>query len=269
MRDTLETLLTDEIEHRDGPGSVAFVGAGPGDPELLTLKARNALHEADVVLHDRLVPQPIIELARREATIIETGKKGFGPAWSQNAINDLMIEHASAGARVVRLKSGDPAVFGRLEEELDALDKAGIAFEIVPGITSASAAAASIGRSLTRRGRNASLRIITGHDAEGFADHDWKALARPGEAAAIYMGLKASSFMRGRLLMHGADTATPVTIVENASRIDQRIVPATLGTLPETLDQASITGPAVLIYGIAPRGVEAAVPDLPIEAEAV
>lgn len=269
VRDTLETLLTDEIEHRDGPGSVAFVGAGPGDPELLTLKARNALHEADVVLHDRLVPQPIIELARREATIIETGKKGFGPAWSQNAINDLMIEHASAGARVVRLKSGDPAVFGRLEEELDALDKAGIAFEIVPGITSASAAAASIGRSLTRRGRNASLRIITGHDAEGFADHDWKALARPGEAAAIYMGLKASSFMRGRLLMHGADTATPVTIVENASRIDQRIVPATLGTLPETLDQASITGPAVLIYGIAPRGVEAAVPDLPIEAEAV
>ena len=262
VRDTLETLLTDAIETRRGSGSVAFVGAGPGDPELLTLKARNALHEADVVLHDRLVPQPIIELARREATIVETGKTGFGPAWSQEAINDLMIEHASAGARVVRLKSGDPAVFGRLEEELDALDEAGIAFEIVPGITSASAAAASIGRSLTRRGRNASLRIITGHDARGFADHDWRALARPGEAAAIYMGLRAAAFLRGRLLMHGANAATPVTIVENASRAGQRVVPARLGALPETLADAGIAGPAVLLYGIAPRGAADVIADL-------
>ena len=269
VRETLETLLTDAIETRRGAGSVAFVGAGPGDPELLTLKARNALHEADVVLHDRLVPQPIIELARREATIVETGKTGFGPAWSQDAINALMIEHASGGARVVRLKSGDPAVFGRLEEELDALDAAGIAFEIVPGITAASAAVACLGRSLTRRGRNASLRIITGHDAEGFADHDWRALARSGEAAAIYMGLKAAAFLRGRLMMHGADAATPVTVVENASRPDQRIVAATLADLPETLGGAGIAGPAVLLYGIAPRGAEAALADLAVEAEAV
>ncbi|WP_306119576.1 MULTISPECIES: siroheme synthase CysG [unclassified Roseitalea] len=269
VRDTLETLLTDALETHDGPGSVAFVGAGPGDPALLTLKARNALHEADVVLHDRLVPQPILELARREAIIVETGKKGFGPAWTQDAINDLMIDHASAGARVVRLKSGDPAVFGRLEEELDALDEAGITFEIVPGITSASAAVASIGRSLTRRGRNASLRIVTGHDAEGFADHDWRALARPGEAAAIYMGLKASAFLRGRLLMHGADAKTPVTVVENASRADQRIVAATLGSLPEALADAGITGPAVLLYGIAPRGAQVALDALPAQAEAV
>jgi len=262
VRDTLETLLTDGIETRHGPGSVTFVGAGPGDPELLTLKARNSLHEADVVLHDRLVPLPIIELARREAIIVETGKKGFGPAWNQDDINALMIEHAGSGAHVVRLKSGDPAVFGRLEEELDALDEAGIDFEIVPGITSASAAVASIGRSLTRRGRNASLRIITGHDAEGFADHDWKALARPGEAAAIYMGLKASAYVRGRLLMHGADAETAVTIVENASRTDQRIVSATLGNLPDALADAGIIGPAVLLYGIAPRGAAAAVADL-------
>lgn len=269
VRQALEALLTDAIESRDGPGSVAFVGAGPGDPELLTLKARNALHDADVVLHDRLVPQPIIELARREATIIETGKTGFGPAWKQADINALMIEHASAGARVVRLKSGDPAVFGRLEEELDALDDAGIAFEIVPGITSASAAVASIGRSLTRRGRNASLRIITGHDAEGFADHDWRALARAGEAAAIYMGIKASRFIAGRLLMHGADPETPVTVFENASRANQRVIAARLGALPEMLSDAGITGPAVLLYGIAPRGAAAAIVALPAEAEAV
>ncbi|WP_375566998.1 siroheme synthase CysG [Oceaniradius stylonematis] len=262
VRKTLETLLTDGIETRHGPGFVTFVGAGPGDPELLTLKARNALHEADVVLHDKLVPQPVIELARREAIVVETGKKGFGDAWKQDDINALMIDHANKGAHVVRLKSGDPAVFGRLEEELDALDRAGVGFQIVPGITSASAAAASIGRSLTRRGRNASLRIITGHDAEGFADHDWRALARPGEAAAIYMGIKAASFLRGRLLMHGADAETPVTVVENASRTDQRVVAATLGTLPERLRQAGITGPAILLYGIAPRGAAAAVADI-------
>ena len=269
VHETLGTLLTEALETRGRPGSVTFVGAGPGDPELLTLKARNALHEADIVLHDRLVPQSIIELARREATIIETGKKGFGEAWKQADINALMIEHAAAGAQVLRLKSGDPAVFGRLEEEIDALDEAGIAYEVVPGITSASAAVAAVGRSLTRRGRNASLRLITGHDADGFADHDWRALSRPGEAAAIYMGIKASAYIRGRLLMHGADPETPVTIVENASRIDQRIVAATLGDLPEALAGAGIAGPAVLLYGIAPRGVETTIATLPLEAEAV
>ena len=254
VRETLETLLTDTIEHREKPGSVALIGTGPGDPELLTLKARRILHEADVVLHDRLVPQAILELARREALIIETGKTGYGDAWEQGDINALMIEHAGQGARVARLKSGDPGIFGRLDEELDALEQAGIAFEIVPGITSASAAAAAIGASLTRRGRNASLRLLTGRDVQGFAEHDWRDLALPGSTAAIYMGVRAASFIQGRLMMHGALPDTPVTVVENASRPDQRVASLTLSGLAAGLKAQEITGPAILLYGIAPRG---------------
>lgn len=250
---TLNDLLTDAIETRPRNGHVSLIGTGPGDPELLTLKARRLLHEADVVLHDQLVPQPILELARREAIVIEVGKKGYGPSWKQNDINALMIKHASNGAQVARLKSGDPAVFGRLDEELDALQEASIGFEIVPGITSASAAAASIGASLTRRGRNSSLRIITGREAKGFAEHDWRDLAKPGSAAAIYMGVRAARFISGRLLMHGADADTPVTIVGNVSRSDQKTVSTTISQLPDVLELTSIAGPAVLLLGLSPR----------------
>ena len=252
-RSTLNDLLTDAIETRPRDGHVSLIGTGPGDPELLTLKARRLLHEADVVLHDQLVPQPILELARREAIVIEVGKKGYGPSWKQADINALMIEHASKGAQVARLKSGDPAIFGRLDEELDALQEASIGFEIVPGITSASAAAASIGTSLTRRGRNSSLRIITGREAEGFAEHNWRDLAQPGSAAAIYMGARAARFLSGRLLMHGASAETPITIVENVSRVDQKVISTTISQLPDVLETASITGPAVLLYGLSPR----------------
>ena len=253
VRNTLETLLTDAIENREKPGSVALIGTGPGNPELLTLMARRILHEADVVLHDRLVPQAILELARREALIIETGKTGYGESWSQEDINALMIRHAGNGARVARLKSGDPAIFGRLDEELDALDAAGIAFEVVPGITSASAAAASMGASLTRRGRNSSLRILTGREVEGFAEHDWRDLALPGATAAIYMGVRAAHFIQGRLMAHGARSDTPVTIVENASRPDQRTLGVTLSGLTAAISAERINGPAILLYGMAPR----------------
>jgi uroporphyrin-III C-methyltransferase/precorrin-2 dehydrogenase/sirohydrochlorin ferrochelatase len=163
----LARLLDEGVEAPRG--FVHLVGAGPGDPELLTLKARRLLHEADVVIHDRLVPPAILELARREATILEAGKTAFGASWRQADINALMVKHARAGATVVRLKGGDPAVFGRLDEEVEALEAAGVPYGIVPGVTSASAAAAAIGRSLTRRGRNSSFRVLTGHDVNGFA----------------------------------------------------------------------------------------------------
>ncbi len=253
VRSTLNDLLTDAIETRPRDGHVALIGTGPGDAELLTLKARRLLHEADVVLHDQLVPQSILELARREAIVIEVGKKGYGPSWKQEDINALMIEHALKGAQIARLKSGDPAIFGRLDEELDAVEQAGVGFEIVPGITAASAAAASIGTSLTRRGRNSALRIITGREAQGFAEHDWRDLAKPGSAAAIYMGVRAARFLQGRLLMHGASTDTPVTIVENVSRTDQRVISTTISSLPEALENSVVTGPAVLLYGLSPR----------------
>jgi uroporphyrin-III C-methyltransferase/precorrin-2 dehydrogenase/sirohydrochlorin ferrochelatase len=249
----LEALLDRHLTRKARPGHVLFVGAGPGDPDLLTMKARRALDEADVVIHDRLISKPILELARREALMIDAGKEGFGPSMAQEDINALIVDHAREGAQVVRLKSGDATVFGRLDEEIDAVEAAAIGWEIVPGITSASAAVAAIGQSLTKRGRNSSVRFLTGHDMQGFADHDWSALARPGEVAAIYMGKKSARFIQGRLLMHGARRQTPVTTVENASRPDQRILATTLDALPAALAAAEMSGPALTFYGLAPR----------------
>ncbi|MBC7133626.1 MAG: uroporphyrinogen-III C-methyltransferase [Roseovarius sp.] len=239
------------------PHPVAFVGAGPGNADLLTLKAARLIAAADVVIHDRLVSADILGLAREGTQRVAAGKEGFGPSTPQAAINALITGHALAGARVVRLKGGDPVVFGRLDEEIEAVEAAGLPFEIVPGVTAASAAAAAIGQSLTKRGRNAALRFLTGHDMAGFAEHDWRALARPGEVAAIYMGKKSARFIQGRLLMHGADHATPVTVIENAARPDQRVIATTLGHLPADLETAALTGPALTFLGLAPRAAQA------------
>ena len=254
LNDALNELLDGHLNKRPQEGRATFVGAGPGDPELLTLKARRALHEADVVIHDRLVTPEILELARREALIIDAGKEGFGKSTAQADIDAMIVEHARKGAHVVRLKAGDPTVFGRLDEEMDACTEAGVQFSIIPGITSASAAVASIGQSLTKRNRNSSVRFVTGHDMKGYAEHDWRTLARTGEVAAIYMGKKTSRFVQGRLMMHGADPATPVTIVENASRPDQRTIGTTLAALPDATN--GLTGPALILFGLAPRAAE-------------
>lgn len=232
-------------------GRVMLVGAGPGDPDLLTVKALRALQQAQVVIHDRLVSSEILSLINAEAKVLDVGKTGFGPSTSQDTIHALMIEHARTGAQVVRLKAGDPGVFGRLDEELVALDEAGITYTVVPGITAASAAAAQIGQPLTQRDRNSDLRLLTGHDVKGFAEQDWRTLARPGAVAAIYMGKRSARFTQGRLLMHGADPQTPVTLVENASRADSRVLASTLALLPQ--DVARLTGPAVILFGLAPR----------------
>lgn len=233
------------------PGQVTFVGAGPGDPDHLTLKALRALSEAEVVIHDRLVGPGVLALANPQARLIDAGKEGFGPSTPQSDINALIVAHAAAGARVVRLKGGDSGIFGRLDEEIEALEAAGLGWSIVPGLTAAAVATAGIGQSLTRRGRNASVRIVTGHDVAGFAEQDWRGMARPGEVTAIYMGKKSARFVQGRLMMHGADPATPVTIVENASRADEQVVATTLADLPQAL--GPIAGPAVILYGLAPR----------------
>jgi uroporphyrin-III C-methyltransferase/precorrin-2 dehydrogenase/sirohydrochlorin ferrochelatase len=246
----LNSLLSEMENETPSKGHVSFVGAGPGDPELLTLKARKRLHKADVVIYDRLVSTEILELARREATLIEVGKTPFGPSWKQEEINALLVNHGKT-SDVIRLKSGDCSIFGRLDEETEALDLAGIEYDIIPGITSALSAAAKLKVSLTRRGRNRTLRVITGYDAKGFADHDWRTLAAPGEIAAIYMGKASANFMRGRLLMHGAHPETPISVVENASRPDQRIIPTTLLHLQDAL--VDVEGPAVLMFGLAPH----------------
>ncbi len=252
-QDRLEDLLDKHLHAPERDGWVDLVGAGPGDPELLTLKARKALDNADVVIYDRLVAPEILELARREAVMLSAGKEGFGPSVTQDAINEMIVSHARGGAHVVRLKSGDPTVFGRLDEEIEACEASGVKWTIVPGITSASAGVAALGQSLTKRGRNSGVRFITGHDTKGYAAHDWRALAAEGEVAAIYMGKKAARFFQGRLLMHGADPATPVTVIENASRASQRILATTLSELEPSLTEANFDGPALVFLGLAPR----------------
>jgi uroporphyrin-III C-methyltransferase / precorrin-2 dehydrogenase / sirohydrochlorin ferrochelatase len=253
----LEALLKRHLSEAPRLGRVDLVGAGPGDPDLLTLRARKLIDAADVVIHDRLVSPAILELARREAVLIDAGKKGFGRAMAQDEINRLMVEHAAQGAHVVRLKSGDPGVYGRLDEEIGALDAAGIGWAICPGITAASAAAAQIGQSLTKRDRNSALRLLTGHDVKGFAEHDWRGLARPGAVAAVYMGVRGARFLQGRLMMHGASPEMPVTAVENAGRPEARVIATSLGRLPADLEAAAPEGPVILLLGLAPRAAEA------------
>ena len=257
VQSALYDLLGETLTQDTQSGRVAIVGAGPGDPDLLTRKAANLLHEADVVIHDRLVSPEILELARREAIVIETGKTGFGASWKQDDINAEMIKHAQDGHTVVRLKGGDPVIFGRLDEETQALTAANIPFEIVPGITAASGAAANLGLSLTKRGRNSSLRVLTGHDIDGFADHDWRALARDGEGAAIYMGKRAARYISGRLMMFGANGATPVTLIENATRADQHVIRSTVQSLSDDLNAANPKGPVIMLYGIGASQAEA------------
>ena len=242
------------------PHPVTFVGAGPGAADHLTLGALRVLQAADVVIHDRLVGAQVLALIPATVRLIDMGKEGFGPYTAQSVINAALVEQALTGARVVRLKGGDCGIFGRMDEEIAALEAAGIGFTILPGLTSATVAAASIGQSLTRRGRNASLRIVTGHDMDGFADQDWRGMAAPGQVTAIYMGKKSARFIQGRLMMHGADAATAVTLVENVSRPDQRILAATLATLPEAA--ALLSGPAVILLGLAPRLAHAKLTEL-------
>lgn len=236
---------------------VLFVGAGPGAAEHLTLGALRALEAADVVIHDRLVGPEVLALIPAHVRRIDMGKEGFGPSAPQAAINETLIAEALSGARVVRLKGGDPGIFGRLDEELSALEAQGIPFRILPGLTAASVAAAAIGQPLTSRGRNKSLRIVTGHDMEGFAEQDWRGLAREGEVAAIYMGRKSARFIQGRLMMHGAATDTPVTLVENVSRADQRVHAGTLSILSAMA--LCCSGPAVILFGLAPRDAASAI----------
>ena len=234
---------------------VWFVSAGPGNPDLLTMQARRLLADADVILHDRLVPDEILELARREAEVIEVGKTGFGAGWRQDDINQLMIAKARQGHKLVRLKSGDATIFGRLDEEIAALDDHDITFRVAAGITSASAGAATAAASLTKRGRNRSLRFMTGHDQAGYADYDWRALAQGlnsgEEIIALYMARKVAPYFSGRLLMHGISPDLPVTVAQNISQKRERWCVTNLSDLPSVMREMS--GPAILYLGVTPH----------------
>jgi len=232
-------------------GSVALVGAGPGDPELLTLRAVRALQSADVILIDDLVSPQVLDFARREAKKMMVGKTGHGPACKQSEINDLMVKLARAGKRVVRLKGGDPMIFGRAGEEIEACRAAGIAVEVVPGISAAQGAAARLGVSLTHRAQARRLQYVTGHDRNGNlpADIDWQSLADPAATTIVYMPKKTLRALSARAVEQGLDPATPAVAVANATRPDEVVVSGTIADIADRIDAAKLDGPALVMIG--------------------
>ncbi|MBA4160531.1 MAG: uroporphyrinogen-III C-methyltransferase [Novosphingobium sp.] len=231
---------------------VWLVGAGPGDPELLTRKAERLIATATIVFHDALVGSGVLALVPAGARLVSVGKRSGRHSKSQQSIDDLIVCAALAGERVVRLKGGDPAIFGRAHEELTACRAAGVRVAICPGITTASAAAASLGQSLTLRGLARKLTFMTAHARAGEAlDFDWAALADPQATLAIYMGKAAVEEIARKLLAHGLPAETPVAIVENASLPDEQTVTTRLDLLPLAVHACSGTGPALLLIGAA------------------
>lgn len=229
-------------------GAVWLVGAGPGDPELLTLKALKALQGAEVVVHDGLVSDEILDLAPAQAQRISVAKRKSRHAYPQEEINRMLVAFAQEGLRVVRLKGGDPFIFGRGGEELEACREAGVECHVVPGVTAALAASADAGAPLTHRGLAQAVTFVTGHAAVGAEpDLDWAALARPNHTVVIYMGVSTAPGIAARLMDAGRSGATPALIVENASRANERRLTTTLSGLAETAQ--AVRGPALLVVG--------------------
>jgi uroporphyrin-III C-methyltransferase/precorrin-2 dehydrogenase/sirohydrochlorin ferrochelatase len=230
-------------------GEVTLVGAGPGDPELLTLKALRALQDADVILHDRLVPRAVLDMARRDASRICVGKAAGGVGSTQAEINALLIEHALQGKRVVRLKGGDPFIFGRGGEELEALQRAHIRFSVIPGITAAAGCAAYAGIPLTHRDHAHSVTFVTGHEDGDGREPDYQALAKPGITAVFYMGLARAEHIAARLVQHGAPETLPAALIAQGTLENQRVITGTLATIAAAAARAGLESPALLVVG--------------------
>lgn len=230
-------------------GQVTLIGAGPGDPELLTLKALKRLQVAEVILHDRLVSDEVLALANPRAQRLYVGKARSQHSVPQDGINRALAEWAQAGKRVVRLKGGDPFIFGRGGEELEALARADVAFEVIPGITAATGCAAYAGIPLTHRDHAQSVRFITGHLQNGSCELDWPTLARPGQTLVFYMGLGSLAIIRERLQANGLSGATPLALVEQGTTARQRVHIGTLAALPTSLEQGDIKPPTLIVVG--------------------
>ena len=232
-------------------GFVSFVSAGPGDPELLTLKGSNRLRAADVVLCDDLASGAILDQARKGATLVSVGKRAGRPSAKQQHVSRLLVDYAATGAKVVRLKSGDCGIFGRLEEEVDALRASGIGYEIVPGVTAASAAAATSGIPLTRRHTARRVQFITGADINGELpeDFNWSALADSRALTAVYMGKRTFPALAAKLIEHGMSPDTPALLAESIGHADQRLERTTIQKLADQLAQEAVTATAVILYG--------------------
>jgi len=243
--------LLDDARSAPAPaaGMVHLVGAGPGDPDLLTLKAHRLLQRADAIVYDRLVSPEVLAMARRDADKIYVGKRRAHHCVPQHEINDRLIALARAGKSVVRLKGGDPFVFGRGGEELDTLMAAGIAVEIVPGITAALGCAASAGIPLTHRDHAQACVFVTGHLKDGTIDLDWTMLARPRQTVVIYMGSETLSVIARQLVQHGLASDTPVALIANGTTDRERRVVGTLGSIERLAQRARLEGPALCMIG--------------------
>lgn len=231
------------------PGRVRLVGAGPGDPELLTLKAARAIATADVILHDALVDRAVLAHARADARIVPVGKRGGCASTPQAFIVQLMVREALAGREVVRLKGGDPFVFGRGGEELEALIRAGIAVDVIPGVTAGLAASAAIGIPVTHRSLAHGVALVTGHAAEDGEEPDWSALAASRLTLVIYMGMASAAATQRRLVAVGLPRTTPVAVIARATRRDQDAIIATLGDFVEQIERRGLASPAIIVVG--------------------
>jgi uroporphyrin-III C-methyltransferase/precorrin-2 dehydrogenase/sirohydrochlorin ferrochelatase len=230
-------------------GEVYLVGAGPGDPDLLTFRALRLLQQADVIVYDRLVSQEILDMARRDADLVYVGKERDKHTLPQEDINQLLARVAKKGKRVLRLKGGDPFIFGRGGEEIETLMQEGVSFQIVPGITAAAGAASYAGIPLTHRNYAQSVVFVTGHLKDGSMDLNWKALAQPHQTIVVYMGLLGVNNLCAKLMEHGLPGATPMALVQKATTRQQKVVVGTLATMPALLERTTVKPPTLIIVG--------------------
>jgi uroporphyrin-III C-methyltransferase/precorrin-2 dehydrogenase/sirohydrochlorin ferrochelatase len=247
----IDALMSGTRGATGSAGSVVLVGAGPGDPELLTLRAVRALQSADVILIDDLVSHQVLDFARREARKMMVGKTGHGPACKQSEINDLMVKLARSGKRVVRLKGGDPMIFGRAGEEIAACRAASIPIEVVPGISAAQGAASRLLVSLTHRAQARRVQYVTGHDRDGRlpADIDWRSIADPSATTIVYMPKKTLRELSERAMAQGLDPSTPAVAIANATRVDETVVAGTIGDIADKIEDGAPEGPVLVMIG--------------------
>jgi uroporphyrin-III C-methyltransferase/precorrin-2 dehydrogenase/sirohydrochlorin ferrochelatase len=248
-----EAMLAAAIESADATtlsrGEVYLVGAGPGDPDLLTFRALRLLQKADVVLYDRLVGKGIVDLARRDAELVYVGKARDKHALPQHNINELLVHYAKQGKKVCRLKGGDPFIFGRGGEEIDLIVAEGIDFQVVPGITAASGCASYAGIPLTHRDHAQSVRFVTGHRKDGSVDLDWKHLVSETETVVFYMGLVGLREICSQLIAHGRGGDTPIALVSRGTTNLQEVITGRLDQLPDDIEGREIHAPTLIIVG--------------------